>query len=408
MAFTVEQECPQCGAPIELEETDHLLRCPYCNVKSFLFFRDYFRFVLPHKARDKDIVYAPYLRFKGNVYLCQGQTIGRRIVDITHLGAPVNGLPVSLGLRPQAMKMKFATPHMADSFLKCSLRLSDMLVKVGKHTSGSGSGRLFHRTYIGEALSLIYLPLFVHERKVFDAITKRPIVKLSQDQDIFGSAIKNNPPTELTFMATLCPRCGWNLDGERDSVVLTCANCDSAWEASEGRFVRVGLAVVPGRGQNTVHLPFWKIKACARGVEINSFADFIRVTKQPRVVQRDWENQDMCFWSPAFKIRPKIFLRLSGQLTISQKEFETKEAIPKHGVYPVTMPRSEAVQSMKLTLATSAITKRKIFPLLPRVSFTVKDSTLVYLPFADTGHEMVQQHMRISINKKALEFGRYL
>ncbi|MBW2331022.1 MAG: hypothetical protein JRF30_08870, partial [Deltaproteobacteria bacterium] len=51
---------------------------------------------------------------------------------------------------------------------------------------------------------------------------------------------------------------------------------------------------------------------------------------------------------------------------------------------------------------------RKIFPLLPRVSFTVKDSTLVYLPFADTGHEMVQQHMRISINKKALEFGRYL
>jgi len=268
MAFTVEQECPQCGAPIGLEETDHLLRCPYCNVKSFLFAPDYFRLVLPHKAPDKQIIYAPYLRFKGNVYLCHGQTIGHRVVDITHLGTTVNGLPVSLGLRPQAMKMKFVTPHMAGSSLKCSLRLADILAKVGKHTSRSGSGQLFHRAYIGEALSLIYLPLFVQERKVFDAITKRPIVKLSKDQDIFGSAIENNPRWGLTFMATLCPRCGWNLDGERDSVVLTCANCDSAWEALEGRFVRVGLAVVPGQGQNTVHLPFWKIKACATAILI--------------------------------------------------------------------------------------------------------------------------------------------
>ena len=408
MAFTVEQECPQCGAPIRIEETDHLLSCPYCNVKSFLFAPDYYRLVLPNKAPDKDIIYAPYIRFKGNVYLCQDQTIGHRVVDITHLGAPVKGLPVSLGLRPQAMKMKFVGPHTAGSFLKCSLRLADILARVGKHTSRSASGQLFHRAYIGEALSIIYLPLFVQDRKVFDAITTNPIVKLSQDQDIFGSVIRSNPPRGLTFMATLCPQCGWNLDGERDSVVLTCSNCSTAWEVSEGKFVRVGLVLVQGRGENTVYLPFWKIEACAKGVEINSFADFVRVTKQPRIVQRNWENQNMCFWSPAFKIRPKIFLRLSGQLTISQKDFEVKETIPKQGLYPVTMPQSEAAQSMKLTLAGSTITKSEVFPLLPLVSFTVKNSTLVYLPFTDTGHEMIQQHMRISINKKTLEFGRYL
>jgi hypothetical protein len=306
------------------------------------------------------------------------------------------------------MKMKFVTPETAGSFLKRSLTLADMLARVGRHTSRSGSGQLFYRAYIGEALSLIYLPLFVQEGKVFDAIIKRPIVMLSQDQDIFGSAINGDRQWGLSFMATLCPGCGWNLDGERDSVILTCSNCDSAWEASGNGFVRVGSAVVPGRGENSVYLPFWKTKACAKGMEINSFADFVRVTKQPRAVQRQWENQDMCFWSPAFKIRPKIFLRLAGQLTISQKDFETKEALPKHGLYPVTMPRSEAAQSMKLTLAASAVTKGKIFPLLSRVSFTIKDSTLVYLPFTDRGHEMVQQHMPISINKKTLEFGRYL
>lgn len=69
MGFTVEQECPQCGAPTELEETDHLIRCPYCNVKKFLYARDYFRFLLPHKTSDKAILYAPYMRFRGKVFL---------------------------------------------------------------------------------------------------------------------------------------------------------------------------------------------------------------------------------------------------------------------------------------------------------------------------------------------------
>ena len=405
MGFTVEQECPQCGAPIGLEETDHLLQCPYCQVKSFLFAPDYFRLVLPHKAPDKEIIYAPYLRFKGNTYACQGQTIGHRIVDITHLGTPVKGLPISLGLRPQAMKMRFVTQDTAGSFLRCSLGVDDVLARAGKHTSGSG--RLFHRAYIGETVSLIYLPLFVHKETLFDAIINRPIVKLTQGEDILGSA-DNHPRWRLTFMSTLCPQCGWNLEGERDSVVLTCNNCNTAWEASEGRFVRVGFGVVPGQGEKTMYLPFWKIAARADGIGINSFADFIRLTNQPRVVQKDWENQDMSYWCPAFKIRPKIFLRLLSQLTISQKDFKTKETVPKKDLYPVTMPQSEAAQSMKLTLANSALTKRNTFPLLPQVNFAIKDSTLVYLPFTDKGHDMVQQDMRVSINKRALEYGRYL
>ncbi|MDL1978554.1 MAG: hypothetical protein LWX52_10760 [Deltaproteobacteria bacterium] len=60
---------------------------------------------------------------------------------------------------------------------------------------------------------------------------------------------------------------------------------------------------------------------------------------------------------------------------------------------------------MKLTLASSAIAKEDVFPFLPRIRFTVKDSTLVYLPFTDTGHNMVQQDTLICINNNALNFG---
>jgi hypothetical protein len=408
MAFTIEHEYPQCGAPVELEETNHLLRCPYCEVKIFLFTSGYFRFVLPHKTPDKDILYAPYMRFRVNVYLCEDTSISHRVVDITRLGATFEELPISLGLKPQAVKIKFVTPDVSGSFLKCFLKTDDVLGEVGRHASILGSGKIFHRAYIGEALSLIYLPMFVQKKKIFDAVTNQPITNLPENEDIFAPAIDDNSRWQLTIMATICPNCGWDLDGEGDSVVLICSNYDTAWEALDGKFVEVDFRMVPGSGKNTVYLPFWKIAARAKGLEINSYADFIRVTNQPKAIQRDWENQDMFFWIPAFKIRPRIFLDLSRQMTVTQKDFDMVKEIPKKNLYPVTLPQSEAVQSMKVTLAGSAMRKKKIFSLLPQVSFNTGESILVYLPFNDTGHAMVQEQMRISIHKKTLEFGRRL
>jgi hypothetical protein len=119
---------------------------------------------------------------------------------------------------------------------------------VDKHTPIFSPGKLFHQAYVGDVLSLIYLPLFVRDNKVCDAVINRPIVKLPNGEDIFSPARDVNLRWYITFMGTICPQCGWNLDGERDSVVLTCSNCDTAWEASEGAFIPVACGVVPGKG----------------------------------------------------------------------------------------------------------------------------------------------------------------
>ena len=408
MGFTIEQECPQCGAPIELDETDRLILCPYCHVKNYLFARDYFRFLLPHKAPDHDIIYAPYMRLKGEVYLCKGAAIRHSIVDITHQGAGSEQLPISLGLRPQAMKMRFATPDVPGSFLQCMLSPSDVLTAMNKRTSVFSPGKLFHRAYIGETISLIYLPLFVHDNRVCDAVINKPLAKLSHGEGNFSPAREANPRWHITFMATICPQCGWNLDGKRDSVVLTCNNCDTAWEASEGRFTQIDFSVVPGRGEDMSYLPFWKITARDEDMGINTYADLIRITQQPTVMQGGLKDTEPSFWIPAFKIRPKVFLRLARQMTILQQEWRTGEHIPKKNLYPVTLPRSEAAQSLKVTLASAVMTKRKFFPLLPHVNFTITQYHLVYLPFRALGNDMLEEHLSISINKNTLKYGRYL
>ncbi len=408
MGLTVEQECPQCGGPIELDEADRLLRCPYCSVQNFLFASGYFRFVLPHNANGNEIIYAPYLRFKGNVYFCQGLSIGYRFIDITNAGVQCRGIPASLGLRPQALKMKFLAPETPGSFMKFSLKASDIVARASSLSTGTTNSQIFHRAYIGETLSLIYLPLYVKSGKIFDGILNRPISETLREQGINDAEIVNTQKWKVAFLPTICPKCGWNLEGEKDSVALCCKNCDTVLEASEGRFSEISAHMVPGEGKEAAYLPFWKITASTKGIDIQSFADFIRVTNQPVVVKKTWENEDMCFWSPAFKIRPKLFLQLSKQVTVSQSCFEFMQEIPRKNLYPVTLARTEAVQAMKIILASSALDKKSVIPCLPEVTFDIKDSSLVFLPFSDTGHEMVMQNMCISINKQAMMFGRQL
>jgi predicted RNA-binding Zn-ribbon protein involved in translation (DUF1610 family) len=408
MAFTIEQECPQCGAPIELDETDHLILCPFCNVKNYLCARDYFRFVLPHKAPDKAIIYVPYMRFKGEVYLCKGASINYSIVDITHLGTSNEQLPLSLGLRPQAMKMKFVSHDTTGAFLECILRPSDVLTVVDQHTSIFSPGKFFHQAYIGEAFSLIYLPLFVQDNRVYDAVINKPIAAVPDGEDVFPTSTDEKPEWHITFMATLCPQCGWDLDGERDSVVLTCSNCDTAWEASGNTFVKVATGVVPGCGVDTRYLPFWKITAQDGEMGINTYADLIRITRRPMVIQTEWHDRELAFWIPAFKIRPKVFLRLAKQMTLFQRDFTLEQKLPAKNLYPVTLSHREAAQALKVTLASAVMTKRKFFPLLPHVNLTITKSHLVYLPFRAMGSDLIQEHPPISVNKNTLKYGRYL
>ena len=463
MGFTVEQDCPQCGAPAEIDEADRLLRCPYCEVRSFLFTPDYFRFVLPHKTSEEELIYAPYLRFRGFAYYCQGLNIGHRIVDITNMGMEFDGIPFSLGVRPQTLKMKFITPEIGGSFLRFTLdpaetiaratklspgrkilpispepkkpsldfdsSFSDpsdlfspfgMLSKAAELSSASiqstgadpGSGsfisdQIFHHVFIGETLSIIYLPLYVEGNGLFDAVVNQRIAKLAEGQDIMEH-VASNPQWELSFLATLCPQCGWDLQGERDSVVLTCNNCNTAWEASEGKFVPVEFQSVPGEGERTLHLPFWKISATAEGVDINSFADFVRVTGLTVMIQPEWETGDMNFWVPAFKMQPKLLLDMAHKMTFAQYCFDVEKTIPDENVYPVTLPRSEAAQCLKMILANATIFKQDVFPLLPEIMFNIKDVMLVYLPFTDSGYEVAQQQVTVSIMKSALEHGRNL
>ncbi len=407
MDLTVLQECPQCGGEVELAETDRLLSCPYCRTRNVLA-RGTARFTLPHIHRPGRLLHVPYLRCKGSVFSCHLNGIHHRVVDTTVATVPINVLPPTLGYRPQAMKMHYASDNLDTTYLRNKLSIKEALTRAeARHQSTAKNATPLHQEWIGETISLIYLPLIVHEDSVFDGVTGDPLATLPNSSDIFGPVSLPSLDWQIRLLPTICPNCGWDLRCEQESIVLLCPHCDTAWQEAHGTLTGVPFETVPAQGEDAIHLPFWRLEVDFEGIDIHSLADFIRLTNIPRAIQPEWEDIKMAFYCPAFKIRPKIFLRIASQLTAAQLPASGDTTIPA-SCTPVSLEASEAEESIKLILASAAIAKRNILPRLPHTSVTIRRNQLLFLPFFDNGYELCQEEMKVVINKQILQLGKKL
>ena len=295
MGFFIEQECPQCGAPLNLSETDRILSCPYCDVQSYLFSAGYFRYILPDKAPQKEIIHIPYLRFKGNVFFCSRSVIDHRIIDITQAGVDLKGIPASLGFRPQAMKARFAQGDTPGRFMKFTLKAKDILTKAARLTNMAGKDDFIHRAFIGETMSIIYLPVYVEDEGLYDAILNNLLTESGTWEEELDSRLMNEIPETVSFIPMLCPECGSNMKGERESAVILCANCLTAWEVREGKFNEIKMIISGKPDAETVYLPFWKITAKTKGINIETYADFIGLTNQPVIIDKTRGSAPMSY-----------------------------------------------------------------------------------------------------------------
>ncbi|HUH64876.1 MAG TPA: hypothetical protein VLZ07_00455 [Syntrophales bacterium] len=356
----------------------------------------------------------PYWRVKGLSYAMQENGLTQRFVDTTMTAVRLAGIPASLGLRPQVLKLKFASPEIEGRFLdirtllpyvlKNVLSLPQILEKVFGVTELPAPS-VFHSAFVGETTGLIYSPMYVENEMLCDSLLKRPVCS-AKTADVQGLLAAGNSNTwQLAFVPTLCPQCGWDLQGEKDALVLICTNCSSAWRCEGKEFKKVEFAVMEGTGEISQYLPFWRMKARIDGLKVDTYADLIRLGNLPRAITPDFEERPLYFWSPAFKINPALFLRWTRQMTVSQPGEKTGDSLPKATLYPATLPISEAAESIMLAVADIGVDKRRLFPLLPKIRITVDECLLVYHPFIESRNELVHANMRFSLDKKSLAYG---
>jgi hypothetical protein len=405
--FQIEHQCPQCGAPATLEETDRLFACPFCKVRSYLTTEDYFQYMFAvAKPTDKPLVYLPYWRIRGSLFVCLPGGITPRIVDVSQQSLASPFFPVSLGLRSQTLKLRFVSPDSDGFFLKPNLSFKETLRTAEETFASSLPEQIFAKAFIGETLSQIYSPFHVTD-KVFDAILDRPVSPpLPEDFDI-SKFQGGKPDWRIEFIPTLCPNCGWDLEGERNAIALSCKNCNSLWMSNGKGFTKMEFGHFPAGSSDSVYFPFYRIRADISGINLASYADLVRVANMAKVVQDGWQERPFRFWTPAFKIRPQDFLFFSRNLTLSQPPKKWIGQLPQGEALSVTMPIKEAVESLKINLA-SFIKPPKMLHVLADTEIKARAVVLVYIPFQKSGNELVQPAFNLRTTRALLEYAKYL
>lgn len=386
-----------------LEETDRLFSCNFCRVRSYLNTKDYFRYLLPDKApEDRTLLYFPYWRFKGMLFSCVSDGVRQTFIDVSHQALASQYFPHSLGFRSQTQKLRFVSPETDGVFLHPNQTFDQVMQVFEERFQSNLPKPIFHQARIGESISLIYAPYYV-AGSLYDAVLNEPTpITLPPD---FDQAAGGRPHWRLEFLPTLCPNCGWDLEGAKDALILLCKNCSSAWKPGKTRLEKLKYKHMPATEQEeeVIYLPFWRIKADIAGIDLVSFADLVKTANLPKVLKDEWQDIPFHFWSPGFKIRPQTFLPLATKITLTQPRESLEAEMPTGEIYPVTLPVEEAVESLKITLANFIKPRRKQYLRLNTINITPKSYLLVYFPFYKKHHDLTQPLFKFSIFKNQLK-----
>lgn len=407
-AFFIEHQCPQCGAPAELEETERLFKCEFCRVSSYLTMPNFFRYTIPHKAPSgKEVIYYPYWRFKGMLFSCLNRSIDKRFLDVSQQALRSHHFPINIGFRGQTQKLRFASTEKEVSFVKPRLPFKEVLAGWTQQYSARLKEPILHQDYIGEMYSLIYAPFYLDE-KVMDGVLNQPASTFNVDQIEEGLLQTDTPNWPIQFLATLCPHCGWDLNGDRDSLALNCTNCRTVWWAKEGKLEQLKAVHIPQSGDQWVYLPFWRIQADISPIILRSYADLIKTANLPIIVQPGWDQKPFYFWNPAFKVRPQSYLTIANNITLNQPVQKYDPGQPKGKLHAVNLPLREAIESLKLIVANFIKPIERRWELVPQLDIKARRFLLVYIPFKDTHHELVQPELSLAINKNMLAHAKNL
>ncbi|PIE61515.1 MAG: hypothetical protein CSA29_02915 [Desulfobacterales bacterium] len=401
--FQVEHHCPSCGAPVYLDEADRFFVCPYCRVRSCIDQKGFGRFFMaPHEAipKEAEMIFMPYWRFKGVQYACTPAKLNHWFTDVSCLAAiePPAAVPYSLGFRSQALTLKRVSARTPGTFLRPKPLSQCLAVLSGR---GKSVKDALITEDIGEAVSLIYSPVYVRGEQIFDGVLNTPLGHAGPTMAYTTKDICR-PEKETRILSGICPNCSWDLEGQSDSLVLICRNCDSLWQAWDNKLVRIRFGAACPDHDGDALFPFWKIGADISGMTLNNRQDLMALANLPGASTNIPAKDNLYFWTPAFKIRPKIFLRIARQVTLAQPDPTLENKIRSHTHMPITLPANEAIQSIRLTLASLARPLKDHLPMLANAQIKAKTVSLIFLPFEPHPHEFIHQEMNLAINNNVL------
>ena len=157
-----------------------------------------------------------------------------------------------------------------------------------------------------------------------------------------------------------------------------------------------------------MQMPFWQLQIKFSKLKCSTQAHLIKIANIPKITQTESKQQILYFYIPAFKINPKLFLRIGKQTTLAMIKPSLVENIPQGRFHPVDLPLEEGCQAVGPLLMNLCTSKKDIWNILAEENFKLLSYCLVYAGFHSAGSEYIQKTLGFSIQKNSLKFGRQL
>ncbi len=409
--WQIEHQCPQCGSPVTLEETERLFACPYCRVRLYMASDSTLRYYLPPVRPEGAIAYVPYWRTKRIDFTCRVSGITTSVIDRTSLAHHSSCFSYSLGVRPQVFKLRLVGRSVEKALLPASVDLRDTRDVAAPVVMPDGSpipDPVLFRVAMREVESLIFSPVSFQGDKLCAAIDGKNLGRRT-DEMLCEISSPDDAQGEVSFIPTLCPNCGADLIGEKESIILFCANCQQAWKVAGGALHDASAVFLAG-GHSATYLPFWCVRAELEGMEEIDERLFIEPAKTggPGRGRVYLDEPGFSFWLPAFKVNASIFLTLAERATVAQPNLSDAGAEGKESIYPVTLPAAEAANLVRIIVALLVGKKEAAHSSFARMTIKPDEPQLCFIPFLFSRYELVQEKMRMSVLPNALKCGRNL
>lgn len=408
--YQIEHECPQCGAQVILSENDRLLSCPYCKVRLYLSFQGHQKYYLSSRGGENSTFFVPYWRSKGFEFSIRAGAVQGSAVDKTWNASRLPCFPSSLGIRPQTQRLRLMEPDGHQRILPAQLSFDEQPPEQAVPACTDldllqEEEPLLFRTFLRDTSSLIYLPVFERGGTVYDGIDLKALGPApSQSPDIEGT-VGDAAQSGYSFIPALCPNCGNDLAGEKESWIVFCHNCMVGFSVSNGVFGDIPFLMAKNASKTCSFLPFWRISVETDGLPLPKTTG--RILPGGRIQQLD--RDDFFFWIPAFKVNPALFLRLAHRATTARIEADPLPALPTaSAIPPVTVPFSEAVKALKLLLVLLSPRDRELAHRLSDIPIKVKEGVPTLVPFEPTGCELTNRQIQVAVHVNALKYGRNL
>jgi hypothetical protein len=208
-----------------------------------------FRYFIPPRIAAPELIYLPYWRLRGPLFNLGPHGVTHRFVDTTMGAIGAGPFPENLGIRPQAMTLRFVTHGIRGRFARPAGTAHDAARYLASKFVPDQAHPPVLNDFVGESAGLVYAPYY-RQGECFDAVLGTP---LGGDAADFMSSLvfDDTAPADFAFLPALCPQCGWDLAGEPDSLAFHCTHCSGIWYLGPRSFEPMEFDVLDDRIDTT-------------------------------------------------------------------------------------------------------------------------------------------------------------